>query len=469
VPHLYIPPLAERRKPPLNVEGRGVNQMKRLSFLLIIFSLTIIFSACPPLEEDDMDSVSSEYILSIDDPALNDPDQDIPDLKLDVFKWFKILDKIARDGKYVTLDLSKGTYKKDNKSGGLFKYDDEDADEPIKFDPFPASSSGKNYIVSIILPTVTQEIMWAEEDDSAIKNDEESVKNTKKLAAFRSFSNLRSVKAENVTRIGNFAFADCKALDEVIFPKVGHTVTNEELMDFTNSPDNGYRRDIGKYAFQGCTSLKEVKFNSAAVIGGYAFKDCTNLSKIDFPKVWRIEDNAFEGCKSLVNVFFEEASKIGKEAFKDCTGLKKAEFNIEQKRLSTGDIFTDDPDDPCVYDSVIFYPSVFTGDKALEVLNIRRAWNVYFSKNVLAKTSAVIEIYLFDESETGTVGCVGHPQKEMFLGDSALAVTLKKVNIFIPIQVKDGKVIDNLAKDIRQNDKDNIYKDIDVNVNQRVP
>jgi hypothetical protein len=431
--------------------------MKKLSFLLIILSLTIIFNACPPLLEDYVGSGSDGEVVTYDG-------------FLDCYKWFEILDKIAKDGKFVSLDLSKCTfdYEKGNTSGGLIKANPGD---PVTFDPFPASSSGKNFIVSIILPSVTQKINSALEDD-AILNDDESVKNAKKFSAFRSFTNLRSVKAENVTMIGNFAFADCTALNEVVFPKVGHTAEADELKG-----DIDYDIDIGKYAFIGCKSLKEVKFNSAAVIGGYAFKDCTSLSKIDFPIVWRIEENAFEGCKSLENIFFEEASKIGEAAFKNCTGLKKAEFNIKQKRISTGDLFVGY--DPVVYDSVIFFPSAFNGCKALEVLNVRRAWNVYFSKDVLANTGSVIEIYLFDEQLIPDpdspdpdpplirpFGCEGHPQEEMFLGDTALSITLKEIKIHIPIPVNDGKVYSVIAENIRE-----LYrgKEIDVNVNPRIP
>jgi len=442
--------------------------MKRWSFLLIILSLTIIFGACPPLEEDALEGIE----VSFDEPFV-----------LDVYKWFEILDNIAKERKYVKLDLSNGTYLEGNKLGGLIKVKindgsittppppDESGIDYIAFDPFPAASSGKNYILSIILPTEAQMINRAL-DDSEINDDfnkdAQKVEDTKKYSAFKSFTSLRSVKADNVTLIGNYAFADCTSLDEVLFPRVGHTVKNDELQDDLNQMINGYRMDIGKYAFLGCKELKEVTFNSAAVIGDYAFKDCVKLSKIDFPEVWRIEKNAFEGCESLVNVFFEKASKIGNEAFKNCVALKKAEFNVELKRFTSGDPITLSPvvpDEPPVYDSVIFYPSVFTGCKALEVLNVRRAWNVYFSKDVFAYTGSAIEIYLFDEPN-GTGESFGHPQNALFLGESALASTVKKVTIYVPSDgekiIKDLLASDNIAQYILKN-----YSKVDVNINRR--
>jgi hypothetical protein len=438
--------------------------MKKLSFFLIILSLTIIFGACPSLEEDN------EKEPDKDEEKIKAITFDKP-FELDVYKWFEILDGIAKDGKYVSLDLSKGTYVEGNEKnggGGLSKVE-IDGIEYIAFDPFPASSSGKNYIYSITLPLQAQIIKYAEPDSAKLVSiNDKGIEDTKKLSAFRSFTTLLSVKAENVTLIGNFAFADCKLLKEVVFPKVGHTVLEKELKDDENLPENGYCRDIGEYAFLGCAGLKEISFNSAAVIGEYAFKDCTSLSSVKFPEVWMIENNAFEGCNSLENIFFEKASKIGKEAFKNCTGLKKAEFNVQPNRLfdpiESGDFFPVAPVDKIVYDSVIFYPSVFTGCKALEVLNVRRAWNVYFSKDVFAYTGAAIEIYMFDE-KAGDGDCVGHPQKESLLGEDA-AITLKEVNIYIPLSVSVGQVKNTMADSIISMDA---YKNkhIDVNVNQR--
>jgi len=431
--------------------------MKKLSFLLIVLSLSIIFSACPPLEEDDPDSIYSGTVITFDEPFI-----------LDVYKWFEILDNIAKERKFVSLDLSKGIYADDNIAGGLIKVTVNDGTlipdaEYIAFDPFPAASSGKNYILSIILPAEAQMITPAVESSEVPDNDEEYITAAKKTSAFRFFTKLRSVTADNVTLIGSFAFADCTSLREVNFPRVGHTVSENELQDDTNTMLNGYRTDIGKYAFLGCTNLKDIKFNSAAVIGRYAFKNCTSLSKIDFPEVWMIEKNAFEGCESLVNVFFEKASKIGEESFKNCTGLKKAEFNVKPERVSTGDPLTGIPENPCVYDSVIFYPSVFYGCKALEVLNIRRAWNVYFFKDVLAYTSIAVEIYLFDEPEAGS--SYGHPQDAMFLGDGVLATTLKKVTILVPPggeKIQENIATANIAKFIRLT-----YAKVDVNINRR--
>ena len=399
--------------------------MKKLGFLLIILSLTVFFSACPPLlEDDEKDDPSGDVIVSDD--------------TLDRYKWFDILDKIAKEGKFVSLDLSKCSYDEKNELGGLIKIP-INGEDFIVFDPFPASSSGKNFIVSIILPVITQAIINAEDDliiDDEFNSSEKNIENAKRRSAFNSFKNLRKINGDNITFIGNFAFADCTALTEVVFPRVGHTLTSKEFQGI-DSPIE----DIGKYAFLGCTGLKKIKFNSAAVIGGYAFKDCTSLSEIDFPEVWMIEKNVFEGCKSLVNVFFEEVTEIRDEAFKNCIKLEKAEFNVTPvppgadpnsglPGTGTGISYIDPEDYSHLGSSVIFHPSAFTGCKALEVLNVRNAWNVYFAKDVFANTSAALEIYLLDVPNDDNTS-FGHPQSALFLGKD-VTISVKKVNIIVP-------------------------------------
>jgi len=113
---------------------------------------------------------------------------------------------------------------------------------------------------------------------------------------------------------------------------------------------------------------------------------------------------------------------------------------------------------------------VFNGCKALEVLNVRNAWNVSFYENVLANIGSAIDIYLFDEPDQGALNTsFGHPLKNVeFLGKN-VTVTLKKIYFFAP--VNDGKIQESyttdsgdssIAKYIRSN-----YANIDVYINKR--
>jgi hypothetical protein len=64
---------------------------------------------------------------------------------------------------------------------------------------------------------------------------------------------------------------------------------------------------IGRRAFKGCSSLKQIILPvGTAVIGFDAFADCASLTGIAIPKDLReIEDlEAFGGCDSLTDISF---------------------------------------------------------------------------------------------------------------------------------------------------------------------
>ena len=69
--------------------------------------------------------------------------------------------------------------------------------------------------------------------------------------------------ASGVSRIGNYAFYNCKKLTDI------------------SLPDSLQR--IGEYAFSGCISLSYIKMpKNLARIEAYAFKDCTSLKEALF-------------------------------------------------------------------------------------------------------------------------------------------------------------------------------------------
>ena len=84
--------------------------------------------------------------------------------------------------------------------------------------------------------------------------------------------------------------------------------------------------NIGKYAFSGCSSLKEITIpNSVTRIREYAFAGCSSLEEITIPNsVTSIESYAFSGCSSLEKITIPSSvTSIGWEAFRECSSLKK--------------------------------------------------------------------------------------------------------------------------------------------------
>lgn len=109
---------------------------------------------------------------------------------------------------------------------------------------------------------------------------------------------MQSIKIENgVNSIGNNAFQNCNQLTTI---------------DFTE-PTN--LKEIGDYAFAGCTYLGAVKVpDQVTKLGNYCFKDCTNLTAININGVSEdgntslttIGNGLFYNCISLSQVIFPE-------------------------------------------------------------------------------------------------------------------------------------------------------------------
>ena len=107
-------------------------------------------------------------------------------------------------------------------------------------------------------------------------------------------------------------------------------------------------KEIGLWAFSGCTSLSNVNLGNVERICDQSFKNCTALTSIKLPKTLSKDASGapFSGCTNLKNIELEEGmtvvpnyvcagtpiteitipntvKEIGLWAFKDCTSLKK--------------------------------------------------------------------------------------------------------------------------------------------------
>ncbi len=125
--------------------------------------------------------------------------------------------------------------------------------------------------------------------------------------AFYKCSSLKNIAIRNnTTSIGNYAFEDCTQLQSVAFD------SNSEL------------ESIGNFAFSNCNSLTTITIpDSVTSIGNSAFYECNSLTTITIPSsVTSIGNYAFDGCSFLKSITIPNSvTSIGEFAFYGCDSI----------------------------------------------------------------------------------------------------------------------------------------------------
>ena len=132
---------------------------------------------------------------------------------------------------------------------------------------------------------------------------------------------------DNVTTVGNYAFAFCSNLKNVSLNQTLTTIGEHAffscpLLESVVIPDNVIV--IGYNAFAQCSWLTSVHIgNKVTTIGKGAFARCGRLSSVVmFNSVTSIGENAFYGCSGLTSVTIPNSvASIGDGAFNGCSNL----------------------------------------------------------------------------------------------------------------------------------------------------
>ena len=122
---------------------------------------------------------------------------------------------------------------------------------------------------------------------------------------------------ESITEIGEYAFAKCKSLKEIILP------CNLTVLE--------------KGAFSECSNLQNIQIpSSLAVIEESAFSRCSSLEHLEIPNnVREISGLAFYNCYRLKEVSFSEGLEvIGGNAFSDCSSLRVLDIPFSVREIS---------------------------------------------------------------------------------------------------------------------------------------
>lgn len=130
--------------------------------------------------------------------------------------------------------------------------------------------------------------------------------------AFNNCEKLTKVKLSNhLQSIGDFAFAKCCLLEDIIIPdsvtKMGVSVFEDSGIKNVSLPDG--INLINQCLFRRCLSLKTIKIpNSVTLLESQAFRGCSNLESLNFPdNLQTIETMLFDKCDNLRHIWFTQA------------------------------------------------------------------------------------------------------------------------------------------------------------------
>ena len=144
----------------------------------------------------------------------------------------------------------------------------------------------------------------------------------------RNVDNYVDLELENVRIVGGGSYSNRTEHDAIareMFENCYH-------LRYVSLPRD--LRSIGDEAFNGCSSLEEVRFvgrSNIREIGSEAFKGCSWLTRINLPNsIETLGEQCFDGCSSLRRIDLPSSLRtIGKEAFCDA-GLTsvKIPYNV---------------------------------------------------------------------------------------------------------------------------------------------
>ncbi len=155
---------------------------------------------------------------------------------------------------------------------------------------------------------------------------------SKIISPFSNFINdIKKVEIKKgVTRIGAYAFSDCRKIKNVSLPQSIVSIGEGAFEGCSALSEirlpNGIKV-IPTGCFSGCKKLKSVKLPSRLTsIEASAFSSCTALNSIKLPKTLKhIRAYVFSGCGNLKEIKIPKSCIADSYAF-DCSGITYAEF-----------------------------------------------------------------------------------------------------------------------------------------------
>ena len=163
--------------------------------------------------------------------------------------------------------------------------------------------------------------------------------------AFENCTRLESITLPlSLTGDASEMFSGCKSLKTVEFAEGATKIPdglfkNGSIASFI-CPESIV--EIGEYAFENCSNLKEVKFSDKLeIIGEGAFYNCGKIQEIELPKSLKEMKNgyangAFSNCSSLKKINIPKSLKEGNLAFQGCSLLNEIEWENGITKIPDG-------------------------------------------------------------------------------------------------------------------------------------
>lgn len=165
-------------------------------------------------------------------------------------------------------------------------------------------------------------------------------------SAFACFNELNSVTLpQSVTAIGNDAFALCKKLSHITLPDSISTIgtnTFYKCSQLTDVKLPANLSEIKTNMFYSCGKLRSIDIpDSVQSIGQSAFAYCYELNSIVLPENLKsIGVLAFINCSALKEITIpNNVESINRKAFIDCTSLSKVTLLNPTTMISTESVF----------------------------------------------------------------------------------------------------------------------------------
>lgn len=147
-----------------------------------------------------------------------------------------------------------------------------------------------------------------------------------------------------VSEVGEYAFWDCPALEEVEFPATVRTIGEGALKECFALRRVALPRGlkaVPKYLCAWDTLLRDVPLPPRVTdIGSHAFAYCASLRRMELPQTLRhVGSNVWSRCSALVEMEFPDSvTELESYALSDCTSLRRVKLPANPSML--GELIT---------------------------------------------------------------------------------------------------------------------------------